>query len=45
MWRPLRGVDPALDTLKQSLDGVETQQQVQPETGLPLLMIRAEPTP
>ncbi|MGE8227244.1 MAG: bifunctional DedA family/phosphatase PAP2 family protein [Stenotrophomonas sp.] len=43
MWRPLRGVDPALDALKQSLDGVQTQQQVQPETGLPLLMIRAEP--
>jgi len=43
MWRPLRGVDPALDTFKQSLDGMETQQQVQPETGLPVLMIRHKP--
>lgn len=42
MWRPLRGVDPALDTLKQSLQGMHTQQQVQPETGLPVLMIRAD---
>jgi len=42
MWRPLRGVDPALDTLKQSLGELETQQQVQPDTGLPVLMIRAE---
>ena len=41
----VRGIDPALDALKQSLEGLETQQQVQPETGLPLLMIRAEPTP
>lgn len=45
MWRPLRGVDPALDTLKQSLDGMPNQQQVQPETGLPLLMIRSQETP
>ena len=45
-WRPLRGVDPALDALKQSLDGVQSQQQVQPDTGLPLLMIRSgQPTP
>jgi hypothetical protein len=38
-------VDPALDTLKQSLDGMPNQQQVQPETGLPLLMIRSQETP
>ena len=40
MWRPLRGVDPALDALKQSLGPLETQQQVQPETGMPVVMIR-----
>jgi len=45
MWRPLPGVDPALDTLKRSLDGMPNQQQVQPETGLPLLMIHSEPQP
>jgi len=41
MWRPLRGVDPALDALKQSLHGMQTQQQTQPETGMQLLMIRS----
>lgn len=45
MWRPLRGVDPALDALKQSLDGLESQQQTQSDSGLPLLMIRSEPPP
>lgn len=45
LWLPLRGVDPALDAVKQSLDGMDTRTQAMPESGMPLLMIRSEPQP
>ncbi len=44
VWRPLRGVDPALDALKQALGELDNRQTTQPETGMPVLMIR-EPQP
>ncbi len=43
MWHPLRGVDPAMAALKQSIDGLPMQQQVHPATGLPVLMLRTGP--
>ncbi len=43
MWHPLRGVDPAMAALKQSIDGLPMQQQAHPATGLPVLMLRTGP--
>lgn len=40
LWLPLRGVDPALEAVKQSLDGMDTRTQAMPESGMPLLMVR-----
>jgi len=45
LWLPLRGVDPALEAVTQSLDGMETRTRTLPESGMPLLMIRSEPQP
>jgi len=45
LWRPLPGTEPALAALRQALDGMETREQVLPESGVPLLMIRSEPQP
>lgn len=45
LWLPLRGVDPALEAVKQSLDGIETRTQAMPDSGMPLLMVRSEATP
>ncbi|MBN8792431.1 MAG: VTT domain-containing protein [Stenotrophomonas nitritireducens] len=41
LWLPLRGVDPALEAVKQSLDGMDTRTQAMPESGMPLLMVRS----
>ena len=41
LWLPLRGVDPALDAVRQSLDGMDTRTQAMPESGMPLLMVRS----
>jgi len=45
LWLPLRGVDPALAAVTQSLDGMQTRTQAMPENGMQLLMIRSEPQP
>ena len=45
LWLPLRGVDPALEAVRQSLDGMDTRTQALPESGIPLLMIRNEEHP
>jgi len=42
MWHPLRGVDPALTAVRQSLDDLPSAQQPHPDTGLPLLRIRTQ---
>ncbi|SBV36765.1 Phosphoesterase PA-phosphatase related [uncultured Stenotrophomonas sp.] len=45
LWLPLPGTEPALAALRQALDGMETREQVLPESGVPLLMIHSEPQP
>ncbi len=40
VWRPLRGVDPALNAVKQALGPFASRDEVHPETGMPLLLIR-----
>jgi len=42
MWHPMRGVDPAMAAVKQSIDGLPMQQQIHPATGLPVLMLRTD---
>ncbi len=42
MWHPLRGVDPALAAVKASVDGMPMQEDVHPESGLPVLRLRSE---
>lgn len=45
LWLPLRGVDPALEAVTQSLEGMETRTQPMPENGMQLLMIRSDRAP
>ncbi len=45
LWLPRPGTEPALDALRQALEGMETREQVLPESGMPLLMVRSETQP
>lgn len=42
LWRPLRGIDPALNAVKQALGLFESQDEVHPESQMPLLLIRSD---
>ncbi len=47
MWRPMRGIDPSLNAVREALDGLPQQVQTHPETGMPVLRVRipADPRP
>ena len=45
LWLPRPGTEPALDALRQALEGMETREQVLPESEMPLLMVRSETQP
>lgn len=45
LWLPRPGTEPALDALRQALEGMETREQALPESGMPLLMVRSEAQP
>ena len=39
LWRPLRGVDPALDALRESLGDLPRRQEYRSRSGMPVLLI------
>lgn len=40
MWRPLRGIDPSLNAVREALDGLPQQVDTHPETQMPVLRVR-----
>lgn len=44
MWHPLRGVDPALNAVKEAVQELPQREDVHSETGLPVLRLKT-PTP
>jgi membrane-associated phospholipid phosphatase len=40
MWRPMRGIDPSLNAVRQALDGLPQQVDTHPETEMPVLRVR-----
>ncbi|MGV8961490.1 MAG: bifunctional DedA family/phosphatase PAP2 family protein [Stenotrophomonas sp.] len=42
LWLPLRGVDPALNALKQALGPLPNRDDLHPDTQMPMLLIRSE---
>jgi len=43
MWRPMRGIDPSLNAVRQALDGLPQQVDTHPETEMPVLRVRMPP--
>jgi membrane protein DedA with SNARE-associated domain len=43
VWRPLRGVDPALNAVKDALGPLPQRSDTDPDTGLPVLLVRSQP--
>ncbi len=43
MWHPLRGIDPALNAVKQAVQDTPQAEQLHPETGLPVLRLKTVP--
>jgi len=39
LWRPVRGVDPALDALQESLGGLAWRIEYRPRSGMPVILI------
>lgn len=42
LWRPLRGVDPALNAVLQSLGDLPHRSEIHPDTHMPVLLIRSD---
>ncbi len=40
MWRPMRGIDPSLNAVRQALDGLPQQVDTHPDTQMPVLRVR-----
>ncbi|HEL3780220.1 TPA: VTT domain-containing protein [Stenotrophomonas maltophilia] len=40
MWHPLRGVDPAMNAVKEAVQGLPQREDVHGETGLPVLRLK-----
>jgi len=40
MWHPVRGIDPALNAVKEAVQSLPQREDVQPETGLPVLRLK-----
>ncbi len=45
LWRPLRGIDPALNAVKESLGPLPNRSELHPDTRMPMLLVRSEPVP
>ena len=43
MWRPMRGIDPSLNAVRQALDGLPQQVDTHPDTEMPVLRVRMPP--
>ena len=42
LWRPLRGADPALKALSDGLAPLPTRTEIDPDTGMPILLVRSD---
>ena len=40
MWHPVRGVDPALNAVKEAVQALPQQEAVHPDTGLPVMRLQ-----
>jgi hypothetical protein len=40
MWRPMRGIDPSLNAVREALEGMPQQVDTHPETRMPVLRVR-----
>ena len=40
MWRPMRGIDPSLNAVREALVGLPQEVGTHPETGMPVLRVR-----
>lgn len=43
MWRPMRGIDPSLNAVRQALEGLPQQVDTHPDTEMPVLRVRMPP--